>query len=282
MLKQIQDVFGDLKIEWFKFTNCGLRHIQDPSTFLITLDQEEYIKNMKPIIHGDLKGKNSDQECSVELIQLFMSLLGAVAYALMTRIDIAVFVCALQRVTHKPKIIHLKRLNAVLRWIQANPRKLVYQPLKGHTHLRCVGDAAFKKEEEAGHSLRGALFLRCFAETSSAAHGATFAFDSSCKVHVVDSICKSQRHVTRSTFSSELLNACGTIDQGMLLALSLHEFNKGVQSAGQSRTLRELGGWDIKLGLYIDAMSVFAAVTATFVRQNSCREIIALSCPIPS
>jgi len=52
----------------------------------------------------------------------------------------------------------------------------------------------------------------------------------------------------------------------MLLALSLHEVSKGVQSAEQARTLREIGGWDIKLGLYIDAMSVSAAVTATFVK----------------
>ena len=83
-----------------------------------------------------------------------MGLLGAVAYALMTRIDVAVFVCAMQRVTHKPKIIHVKRLNAVLRWMQANPKRLIFRPAAGPSHLRCVGDAAFKEEEEAGHSLQ--------------------------------------------------------------------------------------------------------------------------------
>ena len=75
-----------------------------------------------------------------------MSLLGAVAYALMTRIDVAVFVCALQRVTSKPQIIHIKRLNAVLRWMQSNPRRLCFPAVAGASHLRCVGDAAFKKE----------------------------------------------------------------------------------------------------------------------------------------
>ena len=30
VLQQIQVVFGELKVEWFTFTNCGLRHIQDP------------------------------------------------------------------------------------------------------------------------------------------------------------------------------------------------------------------------------------------------------------
>ena len=89
-----------------------------------------------------------------------MSLLGAVAYVLMTRIDVAVFVCALQRVTHKPKIIHVKRLNAVLRYMQANPQRIKYNNMSEHTHLRCVGEAAFKKEEAEGRSLRGSVFLR--------------------------------------------------------------------------------------------------------------------------
>ena len=168
VLQQIQEVFGELKIEWFTFTTCGLRHIQDPTTFVITLGQEEYIKNMKLFIHQDIKGLSSDTECAVEVIQLFMGLLGAVAYALMTRIDVAVFVRAMQRVTHKPKIIHVKRLNAVLRWMQANPKRLIFRPATGPSHLRCVGDAAFKKEE-AGHSLQGALFLRSFSDIN---HGA--------------------------------------------------------------------------------------------------------------
>ena len=264
VLKLIQDTFGELKIEWHNFTNCGLRHIQDPQTFSITLDQEMYVQNIKPIIHDDLKGKSSDKDCSPELAQLFMSLLGAVAYALMTRVDVAVFVCALQRVTHKPKIIHIKRLNAVLRWMQANPKRLTFRSAKGPSHLRCVGDAAFKREEEAGHSLRGALFLRSFGGFTAEAGSANFA--TSTTVHIVDAICKSQRHVTRSTFSSELLSACDTVDHGMLLALSLHEFSKGPQSTFSARQLREFGGWDVKLGLYVDAMSVYAAVTATFIK----------------
>ena len=48
VLQQIQEVFGELKVEWYTVTNCGLRHVQDSITFLVTLDQEEYIKNMKP------------------------------------------------------------------------------------------------------------------------------------------------------------------------------------------------------------------------------------------
>ena len=70
----------------------------------------------------------------------------------------------------------------------------------------------------------------------------------------------------RSTFSSELLSASDTVDHGMLLALSLHEFPAGAQSAAEAKTLRETGGWDVKLSLYVYAMGVYAAVAATFIK----------------
>ena len=283
VLQQIQEVFGELKIEWYTFTNGGLRHIQDPTTFLITLDQEEFIKNMKPITHQDIQGLSSDTECTVETIQLFMSLLGAVAYALMARIDVAVFICAMQRVARKPKVIHVKRLNAVLRWMQANPKRLIFRLATGPSHFRCVGDAAFKEKEEAGHSLWGALFLRSFSDTNHgvsnpkavdylsdeqtiANHSNPTVFTQSCVIHIVDAICKAQRHVTRFAFSSELLSASDTVVLGMLLALALHEFTAGAQSAAEAKALRETGGWNVKLSLYVGAMSVYAAATATFIK----------------
>ena len=57
ILRQIQSEFGELKISLNNFTNCGLRHMQDPRTFEITLDQDEYVRQIKPIIHPDLRSK---------------------------------------------------------------------------------------------------------------------------------------------------------------------------------------------------------------------------------
>eukprot|EP00974_Lingulodinium_polyedra_P114252 11061473-Lingulodinium_polyedra.AAC.1 len=42
---------------------------------------------------------------------LFISRLGALAYTLLTRIDLAVFIVALQRVAQAPLNLHVKRLN---------------------------------------------------------------------------------------------------------------------------------------------------------------------------
>ena len=138
---------------------------------------------------------------------MYMSLLGAVAYLYLTRMDLLVFVAACQRHAHKPQIIHVKRLNVIIRWVQRNPKRLTYRGMKSadDTHLRIVSDAAFKKEEEKGHSLRGAVYLRMEGSDSK-------AFASGGTVHVLEQLCKAIRHVTRSIFSSELHGACDSVD----------------------------------------------------------------------
>ena len=84
-----------------------------------------------------------------------MSLLGAVAYALLTRVDVAVYVVALQRVSHAPRVLHVRRLNVATRWTQRNPQSAVYRPMKGPVRLLARSDSAFKKEDDSGHAVRG-------------------------------------------------------------------------------------------------------------------------------
>ena len=167
---EIQKVFGEMKIEWGNFTNRGVRHIQDKQTMEISLDQIVFVGNLRPIVHAQLQHAKADDLCCPELHKLYMSLLGAVAYLAHTRLDVVVFICALQRHTSKPQIQHVRKLNKLLNWVKRNPRKLMYRRYTGgsrqaeasspKTHLRVVSDAAYKKETEDGYSLRGALYCR--------------------------------------------------------------------------------------------------------------------------
>ena len=127
------------------------------------------------------------------------------------------------------------------------------------THLRLISDAAFKKEEESGHSMRGACFIRCLGNTQA-------AMSASAPGHLLEWVARQQRRVTRATFTSELQGACDTMDKGFLLLQILDEFQTGRVSAAESLARREHGGWAIPACLYIDALSVHAAVTATFVK----------------
>ena len=192
--------------------------------------------------------------------QLYWSVLGAIAWCLLTRPDIAVFVGALQRYSHAPKVIHAKRLNAVVRWAQRNPKKLFYGRLgSSETHLRMYSDAAFKKEEETGHSMRGAIFVRCSGTDASDMVKTT-------KGHLIEFKNGAQRRVNRSTFIAELQSACDTQDKGFLIAQLLHEACTGDISAASGKDKRDNGGYQVPMALYIDALSVYTAITATFVK----------------
>ena len=103
--------------------------MQDPITKEITLGQIAFAQNLRKIAHPELSTAKAEDPCSLELHQLFMSLLGAVAYLAHTRVDALVFISALQRHNSEPQIIHVKRLNKLVGWLQANPKKLSYKRL---------------------------------------------------------------------------------------------------------------------------------------------------------
>jgi len=197
-----------------------------------------------------------------------MSLLGAVAYLYLTRLDVLVFISACQRHAHKPSLIHVKRLNVIVRWIQRNPKKIAYVTMSGPAHLRVIGDAAFKKEEEKGHSLRGALYLRAQGSDESSYH-------SNGPVHVYEYMTKALRHVTRSTFASEFLSGCDCADMGFLINLILHELAHGEIDKSHARGMREgVNRFAVNMVLQIDALSVFAAVTATQLKAPAEKGLI--------
>ena len=89
----------------------------------------------------------------------------ALAYALQTRIDLGVYVVALQRIAHEPCYLHLRRLNALARCAQKHPLQLKYGAMKCSQLLEAHSDAGFRKEAkdggvETGRSQRGANFIR--------------------------------------------------------------------------------------------------------------------------
>ena len=88
-----------------------------------------------------------------------------------------------------------------------------------------MSDAAYKKETDDGHSLRGALYCRGIGSDVS-----DFVGQDSC-VHVIGWACRTQRHVTHSTFSAGLLGAGDAVDQGFLIPHLCYELEYGPMSA---------------------------------------------------
>ena len=74
MIKALEHVFGkgELDITPTNFTNCGVRHAK--TDFGYEIDQTEYLKSLKPIIHQELTGQPGDVLASQEVAKLFLSL----------------------------------------------------------------------------------------------------------------------------------------------------------------------------------------------------------------
>ena len=183
-----------------------------------------------------------------------------IAYGLLTRPDAAVFVAALQRESHQAKVIHVKRLNVLLKWLQATPRSLHYPVMPYPDMLLQISDSSYKAKATDGLSMRGLISVRVRkADIESQA--------TSVPCHLVDFASKQQRHVTRSTFSSELFAATDATDQGLLNTVILHELENGVLSPQAARQIIEgTLPCSVKLGLAMDARSVTSATIAPNVK----------------
>ena len=129
-----------------------------------------------------------------------------------------------------------------------------------------MSDAAFKKEEDKdkAHSLRGTLHLRIDGDNTHC--------DS--RVHCIEYMSKALRNVTRSTFAAELLAACDSVDLGILILLMLHEIAVGKVPAITAREMRIKGGYSIPMVLQVDARSVYAAITATFIKAPAEKNLL--------
>lgn len=245
LLHALQRTFGKSERNDNHFTCVGIKHCRSPDG-TITLDQNEYINSLQTIHHADLNGKHPDDDCSEAVMRLYWSLLGAVAYTLLTQHWIAVFVIALQRQTHKPKYQHIRKLNSLVKVLQRQKANIVYPNMQCSRHIICFSDASFCKESESkGYGVRGTILLRVGMK------------DGKQRCHALEACSQSIKLVTRSTFSSEALAAVGSVDTMIPLAISLQEILEGPLKAEEIRQIRECSNFVFKTSLVIDARNLF-------------------------
>ena len=192
----------------------------------MSLTKQEYLKALKSIRHPEIIGKKAEEPAAPAVQQMFHSLVMAVAYILITRIDICIYCVALQRVTAAPTNLHVRRLSALVRWAQSNLLVLKHNRMKCGRRLRTYTDAGFKGQEiekEAtlitGRAVRGAVCIRMSDQPN---HG-----------HLFDWHCGSIKQVTRSTFASEALAAIAATDHSIMLAYTLEEIQRGPRTPTQ-------------------------------------------------
>ena len=148
----------------------------------------------------------------------------------MTRMEMLVYVVALQRQQHAAQVIHLRRANALTRYMQKYPVRLTFHPMNCLRSIIPFSDSGFRAEGEKGHGLRGANHFRIGQDHSGQK-----------LYHLIDAQCRGHRRVTRNTFSSELFAACDATDDLCSHALALHEITTGPATKAETLHLVEAG-----------------------------------------
>lgn len=165
MAAELEMPFRQRTVQRGHITNCGTGQIQDPTSMDISLDSVEYAGALRTMGHPQMKTGMKEEKCTLELYQVSMSLLRAVANLSHMRFYLIVCIVALQRRNHHPGVQHVRNLNTLLRCLQRKPEHLTYNhmpdALKGGQHMIVISDAP---------SIRRATVDIVFAEHSSSNH----------------------------------------------------------------------------------------------------------------
>ena len=87
-----------------------------------------------------------------------MSALGSVAWLIQTRMDIAIYVQALQRAAQAPTVAHMCRLSCVIKCAKRKPIHMCYARIPtAWMKVFVVSDAAFRRADSSGLAMRGSI-----------------------------------------------------------------------------------------------------------------------------
>ena len=129
----------------------------------MSLDQIEYAASLNPVVDKSLSQLSDEDYCTEWLHGCFMALLGGCAWVLQTRMDIAIYVASLQRHSKKPKAVHMRRLNRLIKYLQRTPKAITHHKLKPPIFLISIADSAFQSQKN-GDPLVMRGFMLALAE----------------------------------------------------------------------------------------------------------------------
>ena len=252
---------GNCTQDWKEFTHTGIEHSQTDGC--VYAHQTKYAEQLKPMPLEKLKEVQDETLVDAAHASMYISLRGGVAWLVLTRSDISVYVQALQRRAQTPRKEDCKRLNVVARFVKRRPRGLRYRKFHNGIPqaLICFSDAAFKAlvEESSGLALRGCCIL--FAET---AENELTTGEGLC--HMIEFVCRRQRRVVRSTYSAELNGLIDSIETAILVQILFHQIWHGCdQSVAMMAQLQEEGKLEPAIKGAVDAKAVFDSIRASDV-----------------
>ena len=260
LLEFLESKFGKCKNEWKKFMHTGIQHEQLENG--IFCHQFKYIEELHPIDLSGTRGQDDEQEVGEGLHSEFSSLLGGVAWTVLTRAEIAIYVQALQRRSHSCRLKDCRRVNVVLRYLKRHKHGIMYPRLGERVRIIGFTDSAFKTQEGEGSglALRGLAVM--LANEIDQGQPVTTP-GQNIEVNLLEWLVRRLRRVVRSTFAAELNALIDSIETLLLLQLVLHQVHCGTAESPDELLFKlEHGGLYPPIDLLIDAQSVSDAIAA--------------------
>ena len=93
------------------------------------MDQTDYVRSLSPVTNKELIGQPGDELASEAVQKDYLSVIGGLAYCMLTQSWVAVYLVALQRKMQVATNREVRRLNALLRYLQENPQELIFKAM---------------------------------------------------------------------------------------------------------------------------------------------------------
>ena len=231
------------------------------------LEQYEYASALKPVPAAAMASFKDSDSLNEKLHACFLTLLGAAAWLLQTRLDIMIYVSSLQRMSKKPTIVELKRINRLIRYVQQHPRRLRYRKLSVPIHVVAVGDSAFQAPSAEAQAvdplvMRGYVIGIAHYESDGTVANTSGTYN----IQILAYAGGKQNHVCRGVCAAEVHNQCDMLDMATTLLGFLEEVRTGPQPAARLKDLRENGGYSTPLDAFTDSGSLFSYLEADHLK----------------
>ena len=143
LLKHLGFAVSTCKAEFASFTHTGIQH--EHKVGEVYTHQLTYVDAIKPIATNLYSGQVDGKPIAdTPLHEAVRSCLGAVAWAVLSRPDVVVYVQALQRRGASPMIIYVKRCNLVMRYLRRYKCGIKAICIQHPLNITGFTDAAFK------------------------------------------------------------------------------------------------------------------------------------------
>ena len=254
VLKAVRDEFGELSTSMYEFTHCGIKH-QQHDDYSITIHQNHYIAGLRTVNIKPLEQMADTAPLDDVYKASFLTILGALSWCTMTRYDINVYVSALQRVAKEPQKQHLIKCNTLVKWLRRKDFKTLFRCIPKPWKIMVISDAAFKKDETTGLSVRGALIG--ISTKNAMSPGGPIA--------ILEGYARKQKRVTRSTLSSETHAAIDAYDLGRMISMGFEQLlaDHSFDPKRELNTVMRDGPLTVPVELAIDCCSLFDAARNT-------------------